>query len=176
MAVNITPRSSGETPAHERGFTPFADLQNEMNSLFDSFTRTFGLPAWHRGWEGPVRAEEAHPATAVADVRFEVSEADDAYKITAEVPGLTEKDVDVEVSGDFLTVKGEKSHEQERTEETHYVRERSYGSFRRSFRLPEDVDRDNIEATVDKGVLTLKLPKTPEAQRQVKKVTVKQGG
>ncbi len=79
------------------------------------------------------------------------------------------------VSGDTLTIKGEKRQEKEEKEENYYLCERSFGSFQRSFTLPAGVDRDKISSELAKGVLTITLPKTAEAQRQQKKIEVKAG-
>ena len=99
-----------------------------------------------------------------------MSEDEKAYKISAELPGLDAKDVDVSVSGNMLVLKGEKHQEKDKN---YYFSERAYGSFQRAFELPASVDRDKISADVSKGVLTITLPKTPDAQKQQKKIEVK---
>ncbi|HTW87015.1 MAG TPA: Hsp20/alpha crystallin family protein [Candidatus Binataceae bacterium] len=90
------------------------------------------------------------------------------FTITAELPGLEEKNVDVNVSGDMLTIKGEKRYEKDESDKNRYMSERAYGSFQRSFALPDGVDRDKIAANLSKGVLTITLPKTAQAQKQQK--------
>jgi HSP20 family protein len=95
-----------------------------------------------------------------------VTEDDKDFKITAELPGLEERGIDdVTVRNHTLTIKGEKSYEQEEKSKNHQVSERAYGSFQRSFTLPEGVEADKIAAIVAKGVLTVTLPKTAEAQK-----------
>jgi HSP20 family protein len=89
-----------------------------------------------------------------------------------ELPGLDEKDVEVKLANGSLTVKGEKKEDKEEREKDYYFSERRYGSFVRSFPLPEGVNADKIEASFAKGVLTIKLPKTAEAQAE-KKIAVK---
>ena len=86
---------------------------------------------------------------------------------------MTEKDIEVAVSGDMVTLKGEKRQEREDKTENYHISERSYGSFQRSFYIPDGVDRDKIAAEFSKGVLTLTLPKTAEAQKASKKIEVK---
>ena len=86
-------------------------------------------------------------------------------KITAELPGMSEKDLEIVLAGDVLTLKGEKKEEHEEKGENHHVSERRYGSFQRSFALPEDADPEKIEAAFKNGVLTVTLPKRPEAQQ-----------
>ena len=108
------------------------------------------------------------PAVDVIDKEKEV-------EVRAELPGMDEKDIDVRLSGDTLTIQGEKKEEREEREEggSYYVSERRYGSFQRSFRVPEGIDRDKVDASFRKGVLTITLPKTPEGQQKTKKVEIK---
>jgi HSP20 family protein len=86
---------------------------------------------------------------------------------------MDEKNIDVKFANGVLTIKGEKEDEKEEKQKDYYVRERSYGSFERSFQVPDGVDGDKIEANFKKGVLTLTLPKSAEAQKAEKKITVK---
>jgi HSP20 family protein len=103
----------------------------------------------------------------------DVVEGEREYRITAELPGMSEKDLEISLGGDVLTVKGEKKEEREEQGGNRYVAERRFGSFQRSFRLPEDADPDRIEAGFKNGVLTVTLPKRPEAQAQRRKIEVK---
>jgi len=100
-------------------------------------------------------------------------EDEKAYKISAELPGIDAKDIEVSVSGDMLVLKGEKRQETEEKDKNYHFSERAYGSFQRAFELPASVDRNKIEADFSKGVLTLTLPKTAEAQKPIKKIEVK---
>ena len=95
-----------------------------------------------------------------------------SYQITAELPGLDEKDVEVTVADGVLTIKGEKSAEKEEKKKDYYRAERSFGSFKRSFALPEGVDQGKIEANFQKGLLTITMPKVAAAQAQAKKITI----
>lgn len=104
---------------------------------------------------------------------IDLAEKDKEYEITAELPGLDEKDVEIKLSNHSLTIKGEKKEEREEKQKDYYLSERRYGSFHRSFQLPEGVDADKIEATFAKGVLTVRLPKTVEAQKAEKKISIK---
>ncbi|MBN1843138.1 MAG: Hsp20/alpha crystallin family protein [Deltaproteobacteria bacterium] len=103
----------------------------------------------------------------------DISETQDNLVIKADLPGLEAKDVDVSVSGDILTIKGEKKKEEEEKGEHFYHCERYCGSFQRSFRLPVDVQSDKIEATFDKGVLKITLPKAEEAKKKKIEIKVK---
>jgi HSP20 family protein len=96
-----------------------------------------------------------------------------AYELTAELPGIEEKNVDVKVANGVLTIKGEKQEEKEEKKKDYYLRERHFGSFERSFQVPDGVDNDKIEASFKKGVLTVTLPKKPEAQKAVKTIDIK---
>ena len=104
-----------------------------------------------------------------------MSETDKAYEITAELPGIDEKNVEVSLADGGITIKGEKKEETEEKKKDYYVSERRYGSFDRYFTLPEGVDANKIEASFKNGVLKVTLPKTAEAQKPAKKIEVKAG-
>ena len=95
-------------------------------------------------------------------------------KITAELPGMEENDIEVNVYDDVLTIKGEKKEATEEKKD-HYVSERHYGSFHRSFHIPDSIDANKIEASFRNGLLTVTLPKTAEGQKRAKNVEVKKG-
>jgi HSP20 family protein len=104
--------------------------------------------------------------------RTNVTETKDGLTITAELPGLEAKDVDVAIAGDMLTIKGEKKQEKEEKDEYHHVVERTYGAFSRMVRLPAPVAADKIKASFKNGVLTVSLPKTEEAKQKAIPVSV----
>ena len=99
----------------------------------------------------------------------------EAYEITAELPGLDEKSIEVKLANGVLSIKGEKQEEKEEKEKDYYRRERSFGSFERSFQLPDDVEEDKIAASFKNGILSVTLPKSAEAQKQAKKIEVRGG-
>jgi HSP20 family protein len=134
-------------------------LQQEMNRLFSTFfdTPTAGNGSPTRRWI---------PA-------MDLVEPDDHYVLTADLPGLSQDDIDLEFEGDVLTLSGERRSEHAERNEGYYRLERATGSFSRSLTLPEGVDPDAVEATFDKGVLTVRVPK-PE-QRKPKKVAIQVG-
>ena len=103
----------------------------------------------------------------------DVSETEDSILVRAEIPGLEAKDLDLSILGDRLTIKGEKTKEQEEKGEHFHCTERCYGCFQRSFRLPTSVQPDKVEATFEKGILTITLPKTDEAKSKAIKIEVK---
>ena len=150
---------------------PFESLREEIDRLFDDFGRGFWRPFGRSllAEEPLFRRELAFPSTPAVDV----VESEKAYEITAELPGMDEKNIEVKVADGTLTIKGEKQEEKEEKKKDYYLRERSFGSFERSFAIPEGVDADKIEASFKKGVLTLTLPKKPEAQKPAKKIDIK---
>ncbi len=103
----------------------------------------------------------------------DVAEHDNAYEVTAELPGLDEKNVEVKVASGVLSIKGEKQEDKEEKKKDYYVRERSFGSFERSFQIPDGVDTDKIEAVFKQGVLKVTLPKKPEVQKAAKTIDLK---
>ena len=105
--------------------------------------------------------------------RMELQEYDDRIVLSAELPGLSEKDVEVSMDKESLTVKGEKKVEKETKAVGRSFSERRYGTFERTIRLPVSVDKDKISAKFEHGVLTVEVPKNPEARREVKKIPIK---
>lgn len=103
----------------------------------------------------------------------DIVEEKDQYTIRADIPGMKKEDIDVSIEGDLLTIKGEKREEHEQKEGEYSHLERSYGSFTRSFTLPEHVDKQKVDAAYKNGVLELKLNKTQAPERKPQKVEVK---
>lgn len=169
VEVKKTAPSSGfpPVPEHLRSF------RSEMDRLFDRFAGGIGFPSFGRMFDiaSPWRGDGGAGATPAV----EVSEDDKCYRITAELPGMSEKDVEVTLAGDSLIIKGEKRQEREDKQKNYHFSERSYGSFQRAFMLPEAIERDKIDAEFSKGVLTVTMPKSPGAQKQ-KKIEVKAAG
>ena len=102
-------------------------------------------------------------------------EKEKQYEITAELPGLNQSDVQVNLSNDVLTIKGEKKEEKQEKKEDYHLSERRYGSFQRSFRVPDDIDADKIEANFKSGVLSITLLKKAESLKKEQKIDVKAG-
>jgi HSP20 family protein len=141
-----------------RPFGELSSLRREMDKLWDrSLSETPFARTFTESWLPSV----------------DISETKDNFVVKAELPGLEAKDVNVSISGDILTIKGEKKAEEEEKDE-HYHRIESYsGSFQRVFQLPSGVKADKIEATFDKGVLKVTLPKVEEAKKKEIEVKVK---
>jgi HSP20 family protein len=146
-------------------FDPFVTFRREMDRMFDDFFTGFG------GGRS-LQASGGWPAvTPVVDV----TETDKEIVVAAELPGLDEKDFEVTLAGDLLTIKGEKKSEHEQKDgDAHYV-ERRYGSFARTVRLPFEVGNEKVDAKYDKGVLTVRVPKPADAQKAARRIEVKTG-
>lgn len=167
----------GQLPA--RRDDPFAAMQQEINRLFDDF---------FRGFDGEQRGDEERESSSVLapweamtgtfTPQVNLSETDEAFEATVELPGMSEDEVDVEVTRDGLVISGEKQTETSEEDEKreYYRRERHYGTFQRTIPLPsEAVDRDGCEATFSNGVLTVRLPKQPQARSSARRITVRRG-
>ena len=137
---------------------PISALQREMNRTFDNFWNRFGSVDW---------------PFAGGEVRSDVVATDDAVEVSVELPGLEMKDLEVSVSNDLLTVKGEKKIERQDEKKGYYLSERSYGSIYRTIPLPPGADGRKAEASFKNGVLTIRLPHSPEAQANVQRIEVK---
>lgn len=147
-------------------------LRADMDRMFERMTGgVLGAP-FGAAW--PFQAARSGDGARAALPAADLTEDDTAFRLTVEMPGLTEKDIAVSVSGDVLTVSGEKRQEREEKDKNWHLTERIYGEFRRSFVLPASVDRDRIEADCKDGVLTVTLNKKAEAKPQ--KIEVKPAG
>lgn len=149
-------------PSRVLEWRPFEGLRNQVDRLFRDFETGFLQSPLYRDVDNFWRRELAFPVTPAVDV----VEKDNAFEITAELPGLDAKNIEVSLSDDVLTIKGEKKEDKEEKTKDRYVSERRYGSFRRSMQLPASVDAGKIEATYKGGVLAVTLPKSPEAQKK----------
>jgi len=167
-----TPVEVKKTPSAPANTDAWRTLRTEMDRLFDRFAGGWGAPSLRRMFD--VEPAFRYESTlGIPPPAVDVIEDDVAYKVTAELPGMSENEIEVIVSGDMLTLKGQKRQEKEQKEKNFYLSERSYGSFQRSFYVPEGVDRDKIAADFSKGVLTITMPKTAKAIEQTRKIEVK---
>src|SRR6516165_3887496 len=165
-ATKLSVKTEKTEPASAmREWRPFEALHREIDRLFDDFGGGF--------WRSPFRRSvfDLEPfwrreLTWETSPAMDIAETEKAYKITAELPGMSESDVEVVASDGGITIKGEKKKD-------YYLSERRYGSFERRLQIPEGVDADKIEATFKKGVLTVTLPKKAEAQKPEQKISVK---
>lgn len=158
------PEGSGEVP---QAWRPFEHLHTEIDRLFRHFGRDF--------WRFPFRS----PTFDVGPFNFvppavDIVEKDNAYEITADLPGYDEKNVSVALADGALTIKSEQNQEKEESKKNYYLHERHFGSFERSFMVPEAADTEKINANFQKGLLTVTLPKKTDGKRLLsRKVDVK---
>ena len=149
-------------------------LRQEIDHLFDDFFRSFRFPRFGRGTFDiePFRRFESSFGVSVPHV--DVTESEDEFEITAELPGMDEQDIDITLSEGVLTLKGEKKEETEKRDKKrdYYVMERSYGTFQRSLTLPVDINEAKTKATFKNGVLTVTLPKKVAAKKEERKVPI----
>ena len=153
---------------------PFESLRREVDRLFEDFAGGLWRSSFGRSFFDIEPAWRSRSAMSTMPA-IDVTETDKAYAITAELPGMDEKNVEVKVADDILTIKGEKQEEKEEKTKDYHLSERSFGSFQRAFQVPSGVDTDKIDAKFSKGVFTVTLPKSTEAQKAEKKITVKSG-
>jgi len=164
----LAPWNAKKLPTRREEEHPVYSLQREMNKLFEDF---FAAPVFEDFTEFPKHFSEQF-AGAVTP-RIDMSETDKEILVKAELPGLTEKDVEISISRDLLTLSGEKKQEKEQSEKGWYRMERQYGSFRRSIPLPYEIDSEKVEATFKNGLLSIKLPKSEVQQKATKSIPVK---
>ncbi len=153
---------------------PFESLRREMDRLFDDFQ----LGSWRSPFGRSVFDAEPSWRDEMSGSKspaVDVVEKEKAYEITAELPGIAEGDIDVKFSDGVLSIRGEKKEEKEEKKKDWYLSERRYGSFQRTFRVPDGVDPDKIAAKFKDGVLTITLPKTPEATKSAKTIPIGKG-
>lgn len=149
-AKDVAPTGPESSSGALRRISPFNLLQQEIDRVFDNFG----------GWRGGLESVSFSPS-------MEVSETDKSIEITTELPGLDEKDVEISIANDILSIRGEKKAEREEKNKNYRLVERSYGSFQRSLALPPGIDPGSVKADLSKGVLKITLPKpaTPQAQK-----------
>jgi HSP20 family protein len=154
------PRKRGDVTINQEEEHPMALFERDMNRMFNEFFSGFGLaPTTWEGWS------TFSPQVDIVDNEKEI-------KVSVELPGLDEKDIDVSLSHDMLTISGEKRQEKEDKGKNYYRMERSYGSFKRAIPIPCEVKTEAIDATFKNGVLSVILPKATEGQCR-QKIAVK---
>src|SRR5204863_7695695 len=140
---------------------PFTSLRRQVDRLFDDFF----APLEPRSFAGAT--------TAAAWPNIDIHETDKAYKVKAELPGLEQKDVDVSLRDNILTISGEKKEEHAEAEGGRTYAERSFGRFQRTIPLDTEVDADKVQATFKNGVLTIEAPKNPSAQDKTRRIEIR---
>lgn len=173
------PAKMGENPAAVASseswpagiWQPRAALRAEMDRAFETFWQSFG-GARPAPLQWPWRFDTAFGSAMPAADALK-NEKD--FRIVAELPGLSADNIDIGISDDLLTVKGEKADEREEKANNYRVSERRFGAFKRSFQLPRGVDAEKVVAKFNKGVLTITMPKSAEAASRQKKIEITSG-
>lgn len=148
---------------HREDEHPVALLHRDLNKVFEEFYRSFESAPY-----GEVQLGFSEVAP-----RIDMAETEKEIKVTAELPGMNEDDVEITLSRDMVTIRGEKKEQKEEALKGHYRMERRYGMFSRSLPLPCEIDEDRAAATFKNGVLHLTLPKTSDTQRSAKTIPIK---
>ena len=167
--ANVPVQRSDAVAQYPQGSSgnPIIQLRREINGLFENAFRGFGISPFRSDFLTPLTAE------GLLKPQVDIGATDKEYSITVEVPGVSEKDVKVEISGNIMTIRGEKRQEKEEKDKNYYRVERSYGSFQRVLSLPEDANQDDVKATFNKGVLTVKMPRKTLPKPDVKQIEIR---
>ena len=157
----VVHKGTDKALAQRRGLAnPLSAFRQEMDKLVENFFGGFDFHPFGR------RSVTFMPQVDVADTDKEI-------KVSVELPGLDDKDVEVSLTKETLTIKGEKREEKEEKGKDYYRSERSFGSFTRTIPLPFEIDAEKAAASFKKGVLTVNLPKTKQVISETKKVAIK---
>jgi HSP20 family protein len=156
-------RGSGQVPVRRVEGDPLRSFQWEMNRLFDDFFKDFPLA---------LRPDAMGLTANGFSPRVDVSETDTEVKVSAELPGMDEKDITVEMDDAAITIRGEKKEEREEKGKNWYTKEQSYGSFHRVVPLPANVEGEKAQAKFKKGILTVTAPKREEEHARRKTIKI----
>jgi len=148
-----------------RPFSELVRMERDMERMFEDF---LGRPWSGFGWPERLRFREI----GFRGPAIEITEEKDDVVVKAELPGMKKEDLELNVSGNLLTLKGEKKKEEEVKEKGYYYSERLYGSFTRTVEIPKDIQADKVHASFKDGVLEIRFPKTEEAKRKEVKIRV----
>jgi len=161
-AKNLIPKTKDEKSlaSQYEALNPFYAFRQEMDRIFDNFFHGLEIEPFKKV------PDTFYPNVDVVDSAKEI-------KVTLELPGIDEKDIDLSLDADSLTIKGEKKEEKEEKGKNYHRTERVYGSFSRTIPLPVEIDADKAQAHFKKGVLKVTLPKTAKAMKEIKKVPIK---
>ncbi len=169
LPIKNQPQPPSRQPAKVAEWRPFEALRGQVDRLFRDFESGFLRAPLYPDINAFWRRDFGFAVTPAIDI----VEKDNAFEVTAELPGLDPKNIELQLSDGVLTIKGEKTEEKEEKTKDRYVSERRYGSFRRSLQVPGSVDSDRIEASYKSGVLTVTLPKSAEARKNQKIIPIK---
>jgi HSP20 family protein len=174
IKVHQAKRTTPLEPEHPLTHRVLERLRSELDEAFDRFSDNFAVPTLQRVFDLERRLRHRMPLSSI-EARADVSGEEKSFRISIELPGIDAKGIEITVSDNMLAIKGEKKDDREKETQGYYLREREYGSFERFIELPPGIDHDAIEAEFAGGVLSVVLPKTPEATRKHKKISIKSG-
>lgn len=160
---SILPSAQRRVPARSSDSDPFTQMRREMEKMFDDFTGSWSLsPRTGGDFVSP---------------NVNVAETEKGLEISAELPGVEQEDIEVDLADGILTLKAQRSTEKEEKDEKrqYHLVERSYGSFLRRFALPFDADTDKVEASLDKGVLHVFVPRQQQTEKPKTRIEIKNG-
>ena len=174
MAKDDTPADARQEPAPtptpspaSNPWAPLAALRQEIDRMFDDLD--FGP------WNRTGRTWGMLPTRGAVSPASDLVETEEGYKLSMELPGLSEKDVEIKITDSMISLRGEKTEERQEEKKDYHMSERRYGSFHRSFPLPRGVDAEKIDASFTDGVLTVTLPKSSRAGQQERRIEVRKG-
>jgi HSP20 family protein len=162
-SVPVRRRDSAGHPGH-----PVERIHDQIDRMFDDFFRGYGFPNREFGetWDEMTRSGLFKP-------NLDISESDREYSVAVELPGVEQKNVELELVDDVLKIKGEKKQESEKKDKNYHCIERSYGTFQRVLNLPDDADRDGIQAEYKNGIMTITIPRQPGKKPGSKRIDIK---
>jgi len=153
-----------------RPYSTITQFHQELDRMFENFFRGFGFPSMGLGREHSLLAQNEWLRPTL-----DIAAADKEYTISVELPGVDEKDVQLELSDGTLVIKGEKKQEKEEKEKNYYRMERSYGSFQRVLSLPEDAEHEGIGAAYKNGILKITIPRKAGPRKESRQIAIKSG-
>jgi HSP20 family protein len=172
LPVHTDEDKTSRQPMAQDPWRPLEKLRQQVDHLFEDFNRGSVLTPFRRGLFDvePFWSRDFIGRSLPA---VDITEKDESFEITAELPGMDQDNIELTLSNGNLIIKGEKKEDKEEKRTGYHLSERHYGSFQRAFSLPKGVDTDKIEASFNKGVLSISLPKRPEAISADKRVPIK---
>lgn len=159
-------KQQGRGEAHPAA-NPLVGIHTEVDRIFDQAFHNFGLSPSFFGANSLFAK-----GTDAFRPKVDIGGSEKEYTITAELPGINEKDISIELKGDALIISGEKKQEEKTEEKGYYRVERSYGSFQRMLNVPDDADTENIKAKYKNGVITIVLPRTKNIESETRKIAI----
>jgi HSP20 family protein len=172
LPIAIEQERAKQSPRLVDPWQPLTTLHQQVNRLFDDFS-PFGLRQPLASSLFDVEPLLQREFSGLGMPAMDIAEKEKAFELTAELPGMDEKNIEIKLSNGNLLIRGEKKEETEEKKKDYYLSERRYGTFERRFNLPKGVDAEHIEARFSKGVLTVSLPKKPEAIKPERSIKIK---